>query len=80
MIYVKRNPINEVQNLFTSVFNGNGLRTNIEELENDYIEDKQYIPTLTEQIVTDAIKSTGMRVQSKKITEFIMNGYNMIEK
>ena len=41
---------------------------------------KQYIPTLTEQIVTDAIKSTGMRVQSKKITEFIMNGYNLINK
>ena len=37
MIYVKRNPINEVQNLFTSVFNGNGLRTNIEELESEYI-------------------------------------------
>ena len=41
---------------------------------------KQYIPTLSEQIVTDAIKSTGMRVQSKKITEFIMNGYNLINK
>ena len=37
MIYVKRNPFNEVQNLVTSVFNGSGLRTNIEELENDYI-------------------------------------------
>ena len=29
MYIVRRNPINEVQNLFTSVFNGNGLRTNI---------------------------------------------------
>lgn len=36
MYIVRRNPINEVQNLFTSVFNGNGLRTNIEELENEY--------------------------------------------
>ena len=41
---------------------------------------KQYIPTLNEQIVTDAIKSTGMRVQSRKITKFIMNGYNLINK
>ena len=37
MYIVRRNPINEVQNLFTSVFNGNGLRTNIEELENEYL-------------------------------------------
>ena len=37
MYIVRRNPINEVQNLFTSVFNGSGLRNNIEELENDYI-------------------------------------------
>ena len=37
MYIVRRNPMNEVQNLFTSVFNGNGLRTNIEELENEYL-------------------------------------------
>ena len=37
MYIVRRNPINEVQNLFSSVFNGNGLRTNIEELENEYL-------------------------------------------
>ena len=37
MYIVRRNPINEVQNLFTSVFNGNRLRTNIEELENEYL-------------------------------------------
>ena len=37
MYIIRRNPINEVQNLFTSVFNGNGLRTNIEELENEYL-------------------------------------------
>ena len=37
MYIVRRNPINEVQNLITSVFNGNGLRTNIEELENEYL-------------------------------------------
>ena len=37
MYVIRRNPINEVQNFVTSVFNGSGLRTNIEELENDYI-------------------------------------------
>lgn len=37
MYVIRRNPINEVQNLVTSVFNGSGLRTNIEELESDYI-------------------------------------------
>ena len=37
MYIIRRNPINEVQNLFTSVFNGNGLRTNIEETENEYL-------------------------------------------
>ena len=37
MYIVRRNPIYEVQNLFTSVFNGNGLRTNIEALENEYL-------------------------------------------
>lgn len=37
MYIVRRNPINEVQNFMSSVFNGNGLRTNIEELEKEYI-------------------------------------------
>ena len=41
---------------------------------------KQYIPALTEDEVIDVIKSVGMKVQTKKIAEFIMNGYNMIEK
>lgn len=41
---------------------------------------KQYIPALTEDEVIDVIKSVSMKVQTKKIAEFIMNGYNMIEK
>lgn len=41
---------------------------------------KQYIPALTEEIVLKTIKSVGMRVRSKEITEFIMNGYNLINK
>ncbi|MBQ8730289.1 MAG: hypothetical protein IJY81_03770 [Lachnospiraceae bacterium] len=40
---------------------------------------KQYIPILTEDIIIDVIKSIGMKVQTKKIVEFIMNRYNMIE-
>lgn len=41
---------------------------------------KQYLPILTEDIIIDVIKSIGMKVQTKKIVEFIMNRYNMIEK
>lgn len=41
---------------------------------------KCYIPDLTEDMVIEVIKSVGMRVQTKKIAEFIMNGYNMIDK
>lgn len=41
---------------------------------------KCYIPDLSEDMVVGVIKSIGMKVQTKKITEFIMNGYNMIEK
>ena len=39
---------------------------------------KKYIPPLTEKIILKVIKSVGMRVRSKEITEFIMNGYNQI--
>ena len=41
---------------------------------------KQYLPILTEDIIIDVIKSIGMKVQTKKIVEFIMNRYNMINK
>ena len=41
---------------------------------------KRYIPDLSEDIVIDTIKSVGMKVRTKEIAEFIMNGYNMIEK
>ena len=41
---------------------------------------KKYIPPLTEKIILKVIKSVGMRVRSKEITEFIMNGYNQIEQ
>lgn len=41
---------------------------------------KKYIPTLSEDLIKEVIKSVGMRVKTKEITEFIMNGYNLIEK
>ena len=41
---------------------------------------KKYIPTLSEDLIKRVIKSVGMRVKSKEITQFIMNGYNLIEK
>ncbi|MBP3360953.1 MAG: hypothetical protein J6N52_08885 [Clostridia bacterium] len=41
---------------------------------------KKYIPTLSEDLIKNAIKAVGMRVKSKEITEFIMNGYNLMER
>ena len=41
---------------------------------------KKHIPTLSEDLIKRVIKSVGMRVKSKEITQFIMNGYNLIEK
>lgn len=41
---------------------------------------KQYIPALTEEMILNTIKSVGMRVRSKEITEFIVNGYKQIKK
>ena len=40
----------------------------------------EYILPLTEEIILKVIKSVGMRVRSKEITEFIMSGYNQIEQ
>lgn len=39
---------------------------------------KQYIPNITEDIIKDTLAELSMRVKSKVITEFIMNGYNQI--
>lgn len=41
---------------------------------------KKYIPIVSEDLIRNVIKSVGMRVKSKEITQFIMNGYNLIEK
>ena len=41
---------------------------------------KQYVPSLSADVVNKVIKSVGMRVKSKEITDFIMNGYDLIEK
>ncbi|MGN1115838.1 MAG: hypothetical protein ACI4TH_04670, partial [Candidatus Ornithomonoglobus sp.] len=40
----------------------------------------QYVPELTHEMVTDVIKSLNMRVKSKEVTEFVINGYNQIRK
>lgn len=39
---------------------------------------KQYIPNVTEDIIKDTLAELSMRVKSKVITEFIINGYNQI--
>lgn len=40
---------------------------------------KKYIPDVTDDMILSVIKPVGMRVKSKHITEFIMNGYRLIE-
>lgn len=39
---------------------------------------KAYIPELTESAIRETLDELSMRVKSKVITEFIMNGYNLI--
>ena len=41
---------------------------------------KQYIPDLTENMITEVIEKMNMRVRKKDVTEFIINGYNLIDK
>lgn len=41
---------------------------------------KKYIPDLSAEQIKAVIKSVGMRVKTKEITEFIMNGYELIER
>ena len=41
---------------------------------------KQFIPELSDAVVMRVIKAVGMRVKSKEITAFIMNGYASIER
>ena len=41
---------------------------------------KSLLPHITEDIIKETIKSVGMRVKSKYITEFIMNRYALIDK
>lgn len=41
---------------------------------------KQYIPKLSADVVKALITSVGMRVKANEITDFIMNGYDLIEK
>ena len=41
---------------------------------------KQFIPHLSEDVVMGVIKAVGMRVKSKEIKAFIMNGYALIER
>ena len=41
---------------------------------------KQYIPVLTEDAVVGVIRSLGMKVKTKTVAQFVMNGYNLINK
>lgn len=39
---------------------------------------KQYVPVLKEDTIKKVLKTLNMRVKSKQIIEFVMNGYNQI--
>lgn len=74
MIYVKRNPFNEVQNLVTSVFNGSGLRTNIEELENDYIVTVE-VPGVSKKDITINYEEGYLTISVEKKEDNIEKKY-----
>lgn len=65
MIYVKRNPFNEVQNLVTSVFNGSGLRTNIEETEKEYIVTVE-VPGVSKKDITIDYEDSYLTISVEK--------------
>lgn len=41
---------------------------------------KMYIPVLTAEMVSGVVKELNMRVRTSEITDFIMNGYALIER
>lgn len=41
---------------------------------------KKYIPFISEDLIKKVISSVGMRVRSKEIITFVMNGYKLIKK
>jgi HSP20 family protein len=65
MYVIRRNPINEVQNLVTSVFNGSGLRTNIEELESDYIVTVE-VPGVSKKDITIDYEDSYLTISVEK--------------
>ena len=68
MYIIRRNPINEVQNLVTSVFNGSGLRTNIEELESDYIVTVE-VPGVSKKDITIDYEDSYLTISVEKKEE-----------
>ena len=65
MYVIRRNPINEVQNLFTSVFNGSGLRTNIEELDDEYIVTVE-VPGISKKDITIDYENEYLTISVEK--------------
>ena len=64
----------------TTVNKNDLLITLFNELINFDSSLKQYIPVLTENTIEKVIKSVGMRVKTKSITQFIINRYNLIDR
>ena len=65
MYIVRRNPINEIHNFYNTVFSGNGLRTNIEELENEYILTVE-VPGISKKDITIDYEDSYLTISVEK--------------
>ena len=68
MYVIRRNPINEIHNLYNSVFSGNGLRTNIEEYENEYIFTVE-VPGVSKKDITIDYEDNYLTISIEKKEE-----------
>lgn len=73
MALISRGPISKQKSrdMLVSLFK------NLMEYNPEY---KQYIPTVTEEVITEVLRSVNMKVKSKEITEFIMMRYKFIKE
>ncbi len=59
---------------------GDILITLLNELFTEHSEYRDYIPTLTEEIVRNVITKIGMRVKTQTIVDLVMERYKLIQK
>ena len=49
------------------------------EVMDSYPEYKKYVPTITEDVISDVIRQVGMRVKSKEIVNIVLGRYNIVK-